>query len=63
MKSSLLPGKRIYNLRFCNTLEERKSSSIVPDMYSVCSSGYLRLSVQVSLTLVFPKLWMHKMVY
>ena len=65
VKSSLISGKRVNRLRFCNTLEERKSSSIVPEIFSVCSSGYLRLPVQVYLHLweVFPKLWMHKKVY
>ena len=44
VKSSLTPGKWVNSLRFWNTLEERISSTIVPEMYSVCSSGYLRTS-------------------
>ena len=52
VKSSLIPGKWLYSLRFCSTLEERISSPIVPEVYSVCSSGYLRLPVQVSIIFV-----------
>ena len=52
VKSILIPGKRVNSLRFYKSLEERITSSIVPEMYSVCSPGCLRLSVQVSFTLV-----------
>ena len=62
VKSCSIPGTWVYSFRLCKTLDERIWWSIVPELYYVWSSGYLRYSVQVSFTLVggFPKLWMHK---